>query len=203
MKSIPFLIAILSFGFISFAQQNTINIAMPEMIWLFKGFDAKIQVFSKRKTKRYKLECVGCNKVKMINSKPSEWIISSNESDSVVLRIKNGFGKIIHQKTIPVFDLPEPNLYMDNLDAQNVIKKAPEIISVKHQVWVPLMVNFSIISWNCTIDNQFFSGNGKKISDEVRNAMSISKSGHISFEVNYHDPFGLKKMKGIWEFNLN
>lgn len=202
MKILSLILTLLLFSFLSFAQQNTIKITMSEMTWLFKGYDVKIEISPLRKAKRYTIECVGCSKVKKIQNTSNEWIISSNEADSVVVSVKNRFGKVLHEKTIRVFQPPRPSIHVDHLDEQNVIRTAPDTLSLKHENWIPLIVNFIVVSWNCTIDNLSFSGNGKKISDDVRNAMLATKSGFISFEINYYDPFGLKKMKGIWEFNL-
>jgi hypothetical protein len=194
---------LLTYSATTFAQKENIIISTPKIGAIYVGFDNLIKVgFNGKKINNIQLVCEECDTIRPIALTKNEWLIRVDKVVPITLKVLNKRGMVIGEKDFKVFNLPEPNVYMDSIDAQSIITKVPNRINLKLDPYIPLHVGFLIKSWTMKINNKEYSGVGNSLTSEVINQINVTKSGILILNINYITPFGNKSINEIFEFRI-
>lgn len=193
----------MTFSATTFAQKENIIISTPKIGVIYVGFDNLIKVgFNGKKINNIQLVCEECDTIRHIALTKNEWLIRVDKVVPITLKVLNKRGMVIGEKDFKVFNLPEPNVYMDSIDAQSIITKVPNRINLKLDPYIPLHVGFLIKSWTIRINNKEYSGVGNSLTSEVINQINLTKSAILIMNINYITPFGNKSIHEIFEFRI-
>jgi hypothetical protein len=190
----------------SYSQRDDVFLSFPEITTLFEGYDNLVTIQSKkRKNEHFVLECEGCITIKITdeNSKENKWIIKTDKLGAIFLRVKNRSNQVIIEKKVQVLPIPYPNVFLDDANAQSIVKTLPEKIVLKLDQSVPTVIGFAIYKWEILIDDKVFQGVGSKLSGELRDYLYLKRKGIININIQYAYPLGKRQIKELFEFDFN
>jgi hypothetical protein len=190
---------------IKLKKRNQLIISIPNSNFIYAGYANLIHIsLNKRTMRKIALECTGCDTLYQITSdNNSQWAIRANNTSKVIIRAVNQKAKVLSEVELPVLGIPQPNVFLDGLNAQSTLRSLPEQMRVRFNSNIPLTANFPVNRWEILInDNERFAGFGSAIPQIVRDYMKSVKRGTIRIDVSYFTQNGKESVREIFAFLL-
>ena len=203
MTKVNLILMSMFFSFSALAQKEKAIISLPESHMIYVGFDNLVKIsFNKKRVRKISLECNSCELLKPLNNEKNEWVIRVSKIEPISIFVKNRRGKEIGYKRFVVLPPPKPLVSLDTTNAQTIIKKIPNKITLKLPSTIPLNANYQVIQWTAEVDGQIFEGRGGSINKEMANYIEKTKTGIMIFKINYRGVFEESEIKEIFQYSL-
>ncbi|MBI1836636.1 MAG: hypothetical protein HYR91_05160 [Flavobacteriia bacterium] len=187
-------IILLTNHFISFSQNNSPIISIPEYNFLYIGFPNKVNFGTNNGISSYKVVIENARletKVSEMSKDDSTYQLvetflypTSVSEDVKITFIDTITNKVLGVHFIKTKGIPSPNLYLGSLSSGMWVGKsslkAMTRLFVKYPPEFPLIAEFSVITWeisNSNIPGITCSGSGAKLTEEAIEFLNIAPKG--------------------------
>ena len=197
---------ILSFGLSSFGQENSVVISLPHSGAIYTGYANLIEIsFTQMKQEEISLECATCDTIYQFNNlEKNQWLLSvkHNNNTTITIIARNKDGIEIGRKEFQLLAPPAPEVILDNVNAKSLILGIPQSIILKIPEGIPVSIGYIVTSWIIEINGKSFSGNGSKLTDDVKNQINVDRSGFLILTIRYHNSIEIVETQEIFQFRI-
>lgn len=203
MTKVKLILFSIFFSLNTLAQKGNAIISLPESYVIYVGYDNLVKIsFNKRRVRKISLECKSCELLKPLNNESNEWLLRVSKIEPINIVVKNRRGKEIGHKRFIVLQPLPPVVHLDSINAQSIIKKVPESITLEVPSFVPLNAGYIVIQWTAEVNGKKFEGRGRSITSELANHIKLTKTGTIIFTINFRCALEENQIKEIFQYSL-
>lgn len=200
---IPFAILLFSYQPI-FGQDSLFSFGLNNEQIVYRMIENKLTLTSNISDSNYTLTCRNCDTL-FSNNDASSYTVIPGRGKYILLDIveKNEPSRILHSEEIMVQYLPAPVVYYGSTMNGAKITIEASILSVKYPPSFNLLHlndSFEITNWEIIIGDEIYKGEGRVISEEVKEKLSEElEVEYISVMLIAKGPDGLsRKIGGVF-----
>lgn len=187
-------------SFVSFESIGQIVIAEPEMIYLYKGYDNKLEATSQNGVKKIDLMSPDFIFNKEENGSYTA-IATSDPGPAKIYMVDHKKHEVIDTFDVEIRQLPDPLLFLGGAEEGDISNQAETRLFAKYGSEVPLNISFSILEGEVVLESgERFAFSGNTFSADCHNNLLKLKNGSfIQVIAEVKGPDGIiRKIQGRW-----
>lgn len=200
MKYLLVVIVILTLN-ISQAQNDNFNIKIGKNQLLYRNIENTLNISTNLPMEDYKVVLKNCDSTNQIIAKKQCNVVPGKGRVMVIEIIDSKDSNIVHYtEKLKIENLPNPELFYGVSINGSKIDPSVGILFAKYPPPYNLLSlnhSFQITSWKIIIENKIFQGEGRKITEEVKNEIIKNKDAEfLSILAIVKGPDGLARKIG-------